>query len=319
MNKNIDDKEKKLNFKLSFGGFLKSFNKSKKIQIIIAVLLTICLITAYPTYSWFRMQRQLQRYEKISSPNSLFITAGHKENPIYFDIGGIDVMGTWKGANGSEIQATYQDYVFCVAGAYVTSYTLQLAHTENNPFTYTIYEATVSDTTPGGILGRDYITYTVTEDYPADEIRDITDNPVFEGLEAGDILYYSIRKDNNNVPMCLNAADATTNPITKSSYTITSQEDTVTVKYNGHYLNMQTTGENAGLANNTFHSDTYEYNYVERHSEPLYWQANKISGGYASSRSPFYHQYILRVSWDPSTATTTYKDTDIIYIMAEPD
>lgn len=299
--------------------YIGSLPKRKKIQIVFALMLTVCMLVAYPTYSWFRMQRQLQRYEKISSPNSLYITAGHKEKPIYFDIGGIDIMGTWKGINNTEIPATYQDYVFCVAGAYVPSYTLQLAHTENNPFTYTIYEATVSNVPPGGILGRDYITYTVTEDFPSEEIENITDNPVFQGLKAGDILYYSIRKDNNDNLMCLNAADATTDPITESTYTITSQESTVTVKYNGHYLNMQSSGADAGLADNTYHAKTYEYSHVEKHSEPLYWQANKISGGYASSRAPFYHQYILRVSWDPAVATTTYKDTDIIYIMAEPD
>lgn len=297
----------------------RRLTKNGKLQLVTAMLLTICLTVAYPTYSWFRMKKQLQRYEKISSPNSLFITAGHKEKALYFDIGGIDIMGTWKASNGTESAVTYQDYVFCVAGAYVPTYTLQLAHTENNPFTYTIYEATVSNVPPGGVLGRDYITYTVTEDYPSDEIRDITDNPVFEGLQAGDILYYSIRKDNADHPMCLNAANAATNPITKSTYTITSQEETVTVSYNGHYLNMQSSGDDVGLANSSYHTQTYEYNYVEKHAEPLYWQANKISGGYASARAPFYHQYILRVSWDPLTATTTYKDTDIVMIMAEPD
>lgn len=293
----------------------------KRSGIIVALLLTVCMLLTYPTYSWFHYRRQIQRYEKISSPNALFITAGHKEKPIYFDIGGIDVTGTWKGTGGTEEPASYQDFVFCVAGAYVPSYTLQLAHTENNPFTYTLYEATVSNVQPAGVLGKDYITYTVTQDFPADEIRDITDKPVFAGLRAGDVLYYSIRKDNSSPQkqMCLNAENSSTNPITESVYTITNGEDTVTVKYNGHYLNKQTSGEDAGLANSTYHNKTYSYDHVEKHSEPLYWQANKIPGGYASKKEPFYHQYILRVSWDTATATSTYKDTDIIYIIAEPD
>jgi len=276
--------------KEKFRKSLNALSLGKKMQLAAAVLLTAGLIASYPVYSWFRMQRQIQRYEKISSPTTLYITAGHREKPIYFDVGGIDVKGTWKELNGTQSQATYQDYVFCVAGAYVPTYTLQLAHTQNNPFTYTIYEATVSDTRPGGVPGKDYITYIVTEDFSSEEIRDITDDPVFEGLQTGGILYYSV-KMNQSEP----------------------------VQVNGRYLNMRTTGEDAGLADSAYHEQTYHYDDVEKHSEPLYWQANGITGGYNGENIPFYHQYILRVSWDPETISNTYKDTDIIYIMAQPE
>ncbi|MBE5863961.1 MAG: hypothetical protein E7295_14135 [Lachnospiraceae bacterium] len=297
---------------------IKYIPRKKKIQLSIAMLLTICLLFTYPSYGWFKLQRQLQRYEKISSPNALYITAGHREKPIYFDIGGIDVTSKWKDSNDNETQATYQDFVFCVAGAYVPQYTLQLAHTENNPFTYTIYEATVTNIRPEGIKNKDYITYTVTKDFPAKEIKDITDNFAYT-VNVGDTLYYSIKKDNSSNPICLNAASVSGSTVTKSTYTVTQNGNAVTIKYDGHYLNMQSSGDDAGLADSTYHNDTYSYNYVEKHSEPLYWQATEIPGGYAETKAPFYHEYILRISWDPNVATSTYKDTDIVYIIASPE
>ncbi len=81
--------------------YFSGLPQAKRAQILIAVILTILVPLSFPTYSWFRLQRQLARYEKISSPNSLYITAGHRENPIYFDIGAVDVTGNWKEAGGS--------------------------------------------------------------------------------------------------------------------------------------------------------------------------------------------------------------------------
>ncbi len=295
-------------------------SSKRKVQLGIAAFLTVSLLTAIPVYAWFTYQREMARFERIDSPDMLFITAAHKENTIYMKLDGIDVNGEWKNDNGTAIDGnvSYKDYVFSVAGEYVTSFTLQLAHTTNNKYRYEIFEADVTNEKPNNaIKDRDYVNYTVTEDYPTELIADIADNPLFENLRVNDTLYYSVKKDDSTPPklISLNASDATTTPITKSSYTV----DGTTFGYNGHCLNKSSDFQ----ADTSLHSRSYDaYGYVNEHAEAMYWQATGIPGGDARSRQPFYHEYILRISWDTTgddKATSDYKDTDIIYITAKAD
>ncbi|MBR3646232.1 MAG: hypothetical protein IKN54_07410 [Lachnospiraceae bacterium] len=299
--------------------------KNRKIQIVIATVLTFCILLIHPAYSWLRMQRALQRYEKISSPNSLYISAARREDQINFKVDAVDVKAFWKDSDGENVErATYQDYVFSVAGDYVTSYTLQLAHTTNNNYTYEIFKADVTDADPSQgnstkIKGRDYIEYTLTERYDPEVLSEISDNPVYANVGAGDKLYYSVKlADDNTTKVSLNATnptEANAAEVVKSSYTV----DDEIVQYNGHYLNWNTffTAESSGK----YHVASYgSYNTVNTHAEPLYWQATKIPGGYPENKYPFYHEYILRVSWttdDIHQASSTYKDTDLIYITVK--
>ncbi|MDO5147908.1 MAG: hypothetical protein Q4D76_00780 [Oscillospiraceae bacterium] len=300
-------------FKTYFG----NLSKVRKIQIGVALLLTISLLVGIPTYAWFTFQREMARFERIASPDTLCITAAHKESTINMKLDGIDVNGEWKNDNGTSVEekVSYKDYVFSVAGEYVTTFTLQLAHTTNNKFRYEIFEADVTDQKPDGIKEKDYVKYIVTNDYQTDLIAGITDSPLFENLKTGDSLYYSIRKDSGNNLISLNAKDASTTPITKSSYIVGGN----TVEYNGHYLNMVSDFKSDG----SLLSKSYDnYSNVNEHADALYWQATGIPGGDAKSRASFYHEYILRISWSTSgddKATNDFKDTDIIYITAKAD
>lgn len=62
---------------------------------------------------------------------------------------------------------------------------------------------------------------------------------------------------------------------------------------------------------------------VQTHAEPLYWQANEIPVDGAEDRLPFYHEYILRISWtngsEAADASAEFKDTDIVYITVKAD
>ena len=121
----------------------------KKIQFIIAAVCTVLLVVGIPVYAWFKSQREIARLERIDAPDVLFITAAHKEDVIYLERGGIDVKAEWKDKDGNGTQMLYKDYVFAVAGEYVPSYALQMAHTTNNGYTYQIYKAIVTTDAPG--------------------------------------------------------------------------------------------------------------------------------------------------------------------------
>lgn len=295
----------------------------KRLIVFVAALMTLSLFIITPTYSWFKKQQEMARYEKVRSVNTLYITAASREDVKSFQISGVDVSekAVWDLGNSQTQRKTYQDYVFCVAGDYVYSYTLQLAHTTNNNYKYQIFEADVAGNAPaGGVSDRDYIEYQITDEFDPAILSEITAKDIYTTKAAGDgILYYSIKKADNLAPISLNAENPTENDkssVRPSTYTVNGE----TVRYNGHYLNRTTDFS----ANNNYHNDTYseDEDNVDAHAEPLYWQATGISGGDVTNSDSFYHEYILRISWDTSgvsAATTDYKDTDIIYITAKAD
>lgn len=310
---------------------MKKIFGNKKLQLILAATLTIAILIVYPTYSWFSYQRQLARYEKISTPNSLYITAARREDSKNIEINNLDVTAYWYNVNGTaDSRVTYQDYVFSVAGDYVTSYTLQLAHTTNNNYKYEIFEAEVHNTKPSGIDGKDYVTYTLTDKYDPSTMSEITADPVYADKSAGDDLYYTIKLDDNSTKVSLNGSgisyqQANLSSVTESIYTIGGK----TVSYAGHYLNWadQFAAQGTGTYHNTTYGSTAQTDdgadtAVQTHAEPMYWQANEIPVEGGATRAPFYHEYILRVSWEndgDSAASATYKDTDMVYITVKAD
>ena len=276
---------------------------NKKIQIIVASLLSVALLIIIPIYAWFYNQREIARLERIKSPDSLYITAANREDKINIKMNEIDVNSTWN--PDSDETATHKYFVFAVAGQYVVNYNLQLAHTKNNNYKYEIFEAEASNTTPSGIEGKDYIVYDASDDrIPADLSEIVT----HEGIDTLSPIYYSIKKDDSNPAKPISLNEGTT-------YTINGDE----LSFDGHYINMESgTSEYTRLADDTFHDKTYSYDKVEAHSEPLYWQVTGIEVEDTSGiKNPFYHEYILKVSWD-NTANlaelSKYKDTDIVYI-----
>ncbi|MBR4761532.1 MAG: hypothetical protein IK086_02715 [Clostridia bacterium] len=140
-------------------GILKTKHISKrgKLNVITVVMLCAILILSLTANAWFAISRGLVAYAPISSPEALYIGAGHRDivNDTFEDIrylyfNGIDAT------DGKD----YYDYVFCVYGKCVSGYLLQLAYTTNNQFTYEIYtakEETVAS--PGSVA---YTTHTDT-------------------------------------------------------------------------------------------------------------------------------------------------------------
>lgn len=118
-----------------FGKFRK-LEKKKKLQLVIAVSISVVLLVALPVYAWFTHKRSIALTTKINAPTQLYITAGNKESVENLEMADIDVE------NGS-----YKDFVFGIGGADVQQYQIQLAHTTNIPFEYEIYRAkSVSET-----------------------------------------------------------------------------------------------------------------------------------------------------------------------------
>ena len=95
----------------------RKLEKKKKLQLVIAVSISVVLLVALPVYAWFTHKRSIALTTKINAPTQLYITAGNK------------------------------DFVFGIGGADVQQYQIQLAHTTNIPFEYEIYRAkSVSET-----------------------------------------------------------------------------------------------------------------------------------------------------------------------------
>lgn len=294
----------------------KGLKKGKKIQFVTASVLTISLMVAIPTYAWFSFQREIARLERIKSPDVLFITAADREDKINIDMNNIDVNAKWN-TSPDETPATYKYFVFAVAGQYVTSYNLQLAHTKNNNYKYEIFEAYGTTTEPSDVEEKDYVAYDRTKNIPT-ELSTIESK--YGSADTYPTIYYSVKQDYYNTDISLNQG---------MTYTITPADQehdvtAVTKSYNGQYLNFNIgsgTSEFDRLANSSYHTKTYNYDKVEPHSEPLYWQATRIPvETVGNDKNPFYHEYILKVSWDPTanlTELSRYKDTDMVYITVK--
>lgn len=110
-------------------------------RLVIAVSVTALILAGSATaYAWFTNQRKLATITKVNAPISLVIGAGAKESSLNIDLGGIDV----------EDESKKKDFVFSVySDESVEKYKLQLAHTSNIEFEYTIYKAEEHMTDPG--------------------------------------------------------------------------------------------------------------------------------------------------------------------------
>lgn len=293
--------------------------RSKKIQAVIASVLSASLMFAIPSYAWFNYQREIARLERIKSPDMLFITAANREDKININMNNIDTDGTWNSTSNEK--ASYQYFVFAVAGQYVTNYNLQLAHTKNNNFTYEIFEAKASNTSPGGIEGRDYVIYEPDDDRIPSDLSDLLEH-THPGINTEVPIYYSIKKDKSTPPLniSLNAGQTYTiiPAVEADPENGIEATDAVTKSYNGVYKNV--TGGNPGYNtmadDDGYKSKTYNYANIDAHSVPLYWQCTGIPvEDTNNARDPFYHEYILKVSWDTANlGSLVSKETDIVYI-----
>ena len=120
----------------------------RKRRAIWAVGSAALVLLAVPVLAWLYIQRSMETITEIKKPEILSIKAGDMQDREQLELGTIDVSGDRK----------TKDVVFCVYSAEQgKSYHLQLAHTTNIGFTYSIYKA--SSPTEGGdvtYLGKQY-------------------------------------------------------------------------------------------------------------------------------------------------------------------
>ncbi|MCR5539906.1 MAG: hypothetical protein K6F71_03590 [Ruminococcus sp.] len=124
--------------------YFKKLSVRQKIEFSVASLLTVALLVALPVFAWFAQNKNLETLTKIQEPGDIIIRAGRTIKPdeadpvVNFEMQDIDIEAISEG--------NPQRYVFSVKPSdYNTKYDLQLAHTTNIPFTYTLYRASEAD------------------------------------------------------------------------------------------------------------------------------------------------------------------------------
>lgn len=261
----------------------------KKIQFILAILCTIGIFISIPVYAWFSHQRQIAELLKVKTPDLLYISAAYAEDVKYFQLPSIDV-------EDDDNTVRRRVFSFAVAGEYVSSFTLQLGHTTNIPFTYKIYEA-------------DY--------YDTEQAARAAINQYNVGKQESEQLNYNYDAVEYDVK-----AQWTLMDYTFSQRTLHVGDKLYLVKgaqVSGSYLNETVSGGRK-IATGKYHEETYQagestYNNVQTYAEPLYWQSNGISSVPVNSGvvgHPFFKTFLLEISWEEGMANE--KETDMIYL-----
>ena len=251
----------------------KDLPKPKKIQLIIATVLSASVMVALPVFAWFSNGRQAATVAKINSPAKLAIKAGKAEDIIQFKLSGINV-GDGK-TSGS------QNFVFCVEGEDISSYNLQLAHTTNIDFTYTLYKAHTDAN--GDVI------YTDSESHIQKYAK------AFEFTTAyGDYINLAID-------------EASGRKVGVDNYTIKSYEDGEDYQKFAQPLYWQT--KNPIDANAVDDLGT-----ADEDDDVPYNEYNSVYGVDVSEK--FLNFYVLEVSWDAYKVSND-KETDILYITAQ--
>ena len=114
------------------------FKSAKRSFTIFALIVAILSATVLPIYAWFFLEKNVAFYAPISSPEALYIGAGHKD---IFNDEFEDIRYLYFDELDASSDIGYSDYVFCVYGKAVNNFRLQLAYTTNNQFTYSLYYA----------------------------------------------------------------------------------------------------------------------------------------------------------------------------------
>ncbi len=329
---------------MSIAAKFKQLPLQKRIQLVLALLITLALLISVPTVAWFSYQKRAAKLQKIDAPNTLFLTAAHREDSTCLEINGIDaeedklvysadpgdatkiafnpttnlpVTETVPGLDGNNVKITHQDYVFNVTGDAVDDFTIQLAYTTNNPFTYEIYAADElnaselkTELQKKNISGTgnneiDYVAYELTGEPVRDtegsvvDLPDVTDDSSHKyhtDAAVNDRLYYLIHK----------------------GYSETDANGI----YTGRYLNSTDGTAADNDAGNTILKKSYDNYTTNIHSDarPVYWQAEGIKafpGSTNANKKPFSRHFILRVKWQAGSLDNTDKETDIIYITVK--
>ncbi len=137
-------------------------SRFKKLRTKDKVMAAAALVII-PTVAWFAHQKKMATMAKINSPAKLSLKSGAQEDIIQFKMSGID---TTKGST--------KDFVFCVEGEDISQYNIQLAHTTNINFTYTLYKATPAPDNTGVVYESENgpVYYTLQNQLNGDFVND---------------------------------------------------------------------------------------------------------------------------------------------------
>ena len=269
--------------------------QKKKMALVTAVVMTLALIITVPSYAWFNEQKKAAEMYKVEFPNALYLNAAQREDRMYFNLNAVSpyeidpVTGGLKhNANGEPIPVTSQKYVFSVSGKNTSRYKMQLAHTNNNQFTYKIYEAT--------------------------EYAQETDIP--SGTDEDLIVQYAVHANSHNENDLGPTIDGKTISESGSKYYVHS-----TTEVDGEYKNTDTSTPMKAGKNDIYFDENYKVNgqrltNIEAYDVASYWQSENISVTLDTNKK-FCHYYVLEVTWEKRTGNTfTNKETDMVYISA---
>lgn len=271
---------------------------SQTVQLFFAILLTLTVIVALPTYSWYSYQKELAITTKINSPSMLEIKSGGKpgeeQSIINFEMSDIDVEDQ---AHNTYVEDGktyhYKDFVFCVKGKSISAYDLQLAHTTNIPFRYQIFRVVQDDNGSIVYVSKDK---TVIQNYKMARVK----------ITGGKV------------------------QVDENKHVIYEEYDT---PLDGRYVNAVVTASGRVIANNQGAGGTVpdltERSYdmgdnYQVYANPVYWLKRGIPV-YTEEKTDdgFTHSYVLRVSWimrsedddrEDLEIVQNNKETDIIYI-----
>lgn len=255
-------------------------------------MLTVSLLIALPVYAWFSISSNVETLTKIKAPTTLDIKSGHSYSVQYIDLTDIDASDV--DANG----IGHKDYVFAVKAGNSSAYDIQLAHTTNIPFTYSIYRASE--------IGN-------SDDDPSVPADNVTTFEYHDEQNSKTTKYYYGYAD----------ADASTETQTAvendAELVLTDlNPDTANEDYYGRMIAENKDGTNGIYSGFTKYSGSDD---PEIYAVPLYSQHKNITtwdneGDY----------FILRISWDTNRDDTPFaswnaaannKETDMIYISAK--
>lgn len=284
---------------------LKKLPAKKLFQLTAALFMTLITLASIPVLAWYNHQRQIAEIQKIRTPDLLYVSAACAEDVKYFDMSGIDIGR--EDSNDPELQL----FPFAVAGEYVNSFTLQLAHTTNNPFVYKIYEGEILCKNGDGDICK-------SKEAAQQEIARRN------AVEGADQI-------NFNTDVVEYEAKATWNKISnlnrERDYQISAGDKIYIVKgtcikdgTEADYLNAQTVNERI-VADETYQEETYQgYAAVNIYAKPLYWQKSNISStldGSNGGKKAFFRPFLIEVSWDRSKISN--KETDLVYLSVFRD
>ncbi len=270
--------------------WFKELPKKKRMLLTVSIILTLFLLVEIPVLAWLSSQRKMAVLANVNAPYTLYLSSGHQEDLVYLDMSSIDV-----GTPGTEGRETHKDFIFSVQGSWdISSYYLQLAHTTNIPFEYTVYR--VKD---NGDNDRDIYTqagYSALSSALQETSVPYITHVKTEDAEKGTLFYYTYRPDavysNNN---------GFGKVMDKSNY-VNPQNGTIGTKSDSDTYYVQTYG--TGVTER-----------VQKNAVPLYMQSKALQKNAGAVNGKDYcDYYIIRVDWSGAPQLANDKETDMVYI-----